>query len=109
MVMNPIAPQNTAHRSDLELIDFTREWPVAEAVKTMREEFGVDVDIYALGFSLGSNHLLRHLGAHKDCDLVCKIRAAVSISGAFELSTTAIDLKTETFGFYDNYMLTRIR
>ena len=37
MVMNPIAPSNTAHRTDLELIDFSREWPVAEAVKMLRE------------------------------------------------------------------------
>ena len=53
--------------------------------------------------------MLRHLGAHKDCGEICKIKAAVSISGAFELAATAIDLKTETFGFYDNFMLTRIR
>ena len=58
----------------------------------MRELFGADVEIYALGFSLGSCHLLKHLGSHKDCSKKCGIKAALSVSGAFELPATGIEL-----------------
>ena len=75
--------------------------PVTQAIETMKEKFGTDCEIYALGYSLGSNHLLRHLGSHKECKETCNVKAAVSISGAFELSTTAIELQYNTLGIYD--------
>jgi len=58
---------------------------VAESVQAIKGMFGDDAQIYAIGFSLGSNHLLRHLGAHKDCKEVCGIKAAVSITGAYDI------------------------
>ena len=65
--MNPLAPANSAHRDDLELSNFARSTPIKEAIETLKEQFGSDVEIYACGFSLGSNHLLKHLGTHKNC------------------------------------------
>lgn len=58
----------------------------------MRELFGDDIEIYACGFSLGSNHILRHLGSHKDCSKKCGIAAVLSVSSAFDLPATGIDL-----------------
>ena len=75
----------------------------------MKEEFGDDCEIYALGYSLGSNHLLRHLGGHPNCHERCGVKAAASISGAFDLPTTGIELQYSAFGLYDNYILTGIR
>lgn len=51
----------------------------------IKEKFGENSEIYAAGFSLGSNHLLRHLGSHENCSKTCGIKAAVSISGAFDV------------------------
>ena len=50
--------------------------------------FGKQTEVYACGFSLGSNHLLRHLATHKDCS--CGIKAAMSISSAFSVLTAGI-------------------
>lgn len=75
----------------------------------MKQQFGEQSEIFACGFSLGSNHLLRHLGTHEDCRQKCGIRAAMSISGAFDVLSVGIDLKYETLGIYDNYILKKIR
>ena len=75
----------------------------------MKELFGEDVEIYACCFSLGSNYLLRHLGSHKDCHKKCGIKAVMSVTGAFDLPTTGIELKYSAFGLYDRYMLGKIR
>ena len=75
----------------------------------MKEEFGNDCEIYALGYSLGSNYLLRFLGGRPDSNEACSIKAAASISGAFDLPTTGIELQYSAFGLYDNYILNGIR
>lgn len=108
-ISNPLAPPDSKERSDLELIDFTRSKAIREAMESLKEQFGSDAEIYAMGFSLGSNHLLRHLGSHKDCKTKCGIKAAVSVSGAFELPATGIELKYTALGIYDQYMLLKIR
>ena len=108
MIPNHIAPKDSADRDDLEIIDFTKNWPIIQAINTIKEELGKDTHIYAMGFSLGSNYLLRHLGNHPDCDKICKIRAAVSVSGAYELPATGIDLQHNCVGIYDQFMLGRI-
>lgn len=71
----------------------------------VRAQFGQDSEIFAIGFSLGSNHLLKYLGTHNDC----QVRAAMSVSGAFDVLATGLDLKTETYGIYDNYILGKIK
>lgn len=48
--------------------------------------------------------MMRHLGAHKNCKHVCGIKAAVSISGAYEVRASALDLRDKVFGVYDWYM-----
>ena len=75
---------------------------IERAVKLMRDEFGQDADVYACGFSLGSNYLLRHLATHKNCS--CNIKAAMSVSSAFDVLTSGIQLKRQTFGIYDYYI-----
>ena len=108
-ISNPLAPPDSNTRSDLELIDFTKNWAIKDAIATLKETFGNDAEIYAVAFSLGSNHLLRHLGSHKECKSKCGIKAACSASGAFELPTTGIELKYSALGIYDKYMLSKIR
>jgi len=104
VVVNPVRPDPKKGITDLEIIDFSRVEPIAESVETIKQLFGADCDIYAIGFSLGSNHLLRHLGAHKDCKDVCGIKAAVSISGAYEVRASALVLRDRLGGVYDWYM-----
>ena len=78
---------------NLELLDYTKDDTFGRSVVIAKEVFGEDCEIYAVGFSLGSNHLLRHLGSHSNCHETCGIKAAVSISGAFDLPSTIVDIR----------------
>ena len=91
--------------TDLEVIDYSRVEPITESIEAIKHIFGDDSQIYAIGYSLGSNHLLRHLGAHRDCQNICGVRAAVSISGAFDVRSTCVNIKDKVFGAYDRYIL----
>ena len=104
VVANPVRPDPKKRIRDLEVIDYSKTEPITESIETIKALFGDDCDIYAMGFSLGSNHLLRHLGAHKDCKNVCGIKAAVSISGAYEVRASAVVLRDRLGGVYDWYM-----
>ena len=75
----------------------------------MKEQFGSDVEIYACGFSLGSNHLLKHLGTHKNCRQKCGITAVLAVSGAFDLPATGIELQYSAFGLYDYFILKKVK
>ena len=108
-ISNPLAPCDASDNTHHELIDFSKNWAIKDAVKTLKETFGDDAEIYAIGFSLGSNHLIRHLGSHKDCSKKCGIKAAISVSGAFELPTTGIELKYTAMGIYDRYILSKVK
>lgn len=103
-VLNPLGPFHT-DEPDLEMIDFTRDRVFEQAVEKTKEIFGDEIDLYLLGFSLGSNHMLRHLGTHKNCNDVCNFRAAVSVSSAFDIVATGIDLKHKMGTIYDKYIL----
>jgi len=104
VVVNPVRPDPKKGIKDLEVIDYSKVEPIAESIETIKGLFGQESEIYAIGFSLGSNHLMRHLGAHKNCKEVCGIKAAVSISGAYEVRASALVLKDRFFGVYDWYM-----
>ena len=106
--VNPVAPAGYKGQ-DLEAIEYHGDRAICEHIEDVRSMFGADCEIYALGFSLGSNHLLRHLGSHKDCEHVCGIKAAVSISGAFEIPANTITLRKKVFGIYDWYMMSHLQ
>ena len=108
IVVNPVAPPDYSGDS-LEVIEYQTDRAISEHVEDIRSIFGQESEIYALGFSLGSNHLLRHLGSHEDCKNVCGIKAAASISGAFELPANTITLRNRVFGIYDWYMVGRLK
>ena len=109
VLVNPVRPDPKKGIRDLEIIDYSRVEPVAESVDTIKGLFGQDAEIYAMGYSLGSNHLLRHLGAHKDCKNICGIKAAVSVSGAYEVRANAVAIKDRAFGLYDWYMRSELQ
>lgn len=104
VVVNPVRPDPKKGIKELEIIDYSRTESIAESIEAIKGLFGADCEIYAIGFSLGSNHLLRHLGAHENCQEVCGIKAAVSISGAYEIRANALALRHRVFGVYDWYM-----
>lgn len=91
-MVNPVRPCLTKKIKDLEVIDYSRVEPVAESIVAIKSIFGEDSQIYAIGFSLGSNHLLRHLGAHENCKEICGIKAAVSITGAYDIRAQCVTL-----------------
>jgi predicted alpha/beta-fold hydrolase len=106
VVVNPVSPDY--YCNDLEMIDYGQDIGIGQSVTHIKGMFGQNADIYAVGFSLGSNHLMRHLGSHKDCGETCGIKAAVSISGAFDLLSSSLTLKNRLFGVYDDYMKGRL-
>jgi len=70
----------------------------------MKDLLGSDVELYAIAYSAGSNHLIKHLGGHKGCNENCGFKAAVSISGVFDVLTAGIQLKYQAFGIYDAFL-----
>lgn len=46
---------------------------------------------------------------HEKCEEECSIKAAVSISGAFDLPSVAVDMRQASFGLYDRYVLTKFK
>ena len=58
---------------------------------------------------MGSNHLLRHLGAHENCKDVCGIKAAVSITGCYDVRASCVVLSERLFGVYDRYILQQLQ
>ena len=91
------------------MIDIRQEKALGRSIEVTREIFGKDSEIYAVGFSIGSNLLLRHLGMHEKCEEKCSIKAAVSISGAFDLASVAVDMRQASFGLYDRYVLDKFK
>ena len=112
LVMNPLGPydrdpQYETSEKGLEINDFSNNTHIAQAVEQMRVLFGEDTEVYSIGFSLGSNYMLRHLGTH-DESCPCRIKGALSISGAWHLMTAMTQLHEQTLGIYDYYIKCRI-
>lgn len=108
IVVNPVVPPQQDMKN-LEMVDYSQNEALEKSLAVTKELFGEDCEIYAVGFSLGSNHLLRHLGSHEECHQKCKIKAAVSISGAFDLPSTIIDIRKAALGLYDWYILRKFK
>ena len=70
IVVNPVVPPQT-HLQDLDIIDYRQTIALQQSVEVTKELFGRDAEIYAVGFSLGSNYLLHHLGSHEGCREKC--------------------------------------
>jgi predicted alpha/beta-fold hydrolase len=90
-VLNPMCPSDSDHKN-LEVIDFANNAYISEAIAKVKQLFGEDADIYALGFSLGGNHIGRHLGSHADCNKVCGIRAFFSVSACYDIPAVTVAL-----------------
>jgi len=63
IVTNPISPPQSDLK-DLALNDYTKDEAIGRSLAVTREIFGHDAEVYAVGFSMGSNSLLRHMGSH---------------------------------------------
>jgi predicted alpha/beta-fold hydrolase len=91
LVINPLGPPNCGKDDvGLESCDFSNNIYIQQAVEEIKTQFGQDSQIYACGFSLGSNYLLRHLATHEGCQETCGIRAAMSVSSAFCCMTAGV-------------------
>ena len=71
---------------------------IRKALDVVYDKYGINVDVYGVGFSLGANHLLRYLGAHSHDH---GMKAAISISNPFDCLATCVRLKKKFFGIYD--------
>lgn len=108
IVVNPVVPPQQDMKN-LEMVDYSQNGTLVRSLAVTRELFGEDCEIYAVAFSLGSNHLMRHLGSHEGCHETCKIKAVVSISGAFDLPSTIVDIRKAALGLYDWYILRKFK
>jgi predicted alpha/beta-fold hydrolase len=87
LIINPIGPLDHCE-GNLESLNFCENIVLERAVQEIRREFGPDSQVYACGFSLGANYLLRHLATHEDCS--CNIIAAMSVSSAFDIPSSCV-------------------
>ena len=102
-VFNPTCPGDSNH-TNLEVIDFGHNFYMTDAIKKVRELFGADCEIYAIGFSLGGNHIGRHLGSHEDCNKICDIKAFFSVSACYDVPSTTAAMQRTFFGVYDSFI-----
>ena len=60
IVVNICTPPQD-HLTGLEIIDFRKKESLSRTIHVAKELFGEDSQIYAVGYSLGSNHLLKYI------------------------------------------------
>jgi len=70
---------------------------------------GDDIDLYAIGFSLGANSIMRYLGQMGEQTKEHEIKAAVSISPAFDVLASGVTLKHTCMGMIDSVMLSDLK
>lgn len=70
---------------------------------------GDDIDLYAIGFSLGANSIMRYLGQMGEQNKEHEIKAAVSISPAFDVLASGVTLKHTCMGMIDSVMLSDLK
>ena len=85
-MLNATAPSKS-DEGQLEVIDFSVPQPIEQSVAYIKELLGHDVELYAIAYSAGSNHLIKYLGHQSEN---CGFKAAVSISGVFDVLTAGI-------------------
>ena len=90
---------------DNRVLDFSDSKVLRASIDRIHEEIGEDAQIYAIGFSLGANHLLRYLGAHHHDH---GIKAAISVSNPFDVLATTVKLKYRFFGLYDKVIRAKL-
>lgn len=96
MVINSLATKD--EDIDHRIMDFSDSSLIRNSINLIKSKLGDDCIIYAVGFSLGANYLLRYLGAH------CHdtgIKAAISISNPFDVISTSLMVRYTFFGLYD--------
>lgn len=104
IMLNATAP-SLSDEKGLAIINFKETHVIEQSVEYIRELLGPeDLDLYAIAYSAGSNHLVRHLGSHEGCKKLCGFKAAVSVSGVYDVLTAGIQLKKQAFGLYDWFL-----
>lgn len=79
-------------------MDFTVPDTMNEAVKFLSDLFP-KCEIFAVGFSLGGNHILRAAGAENPC-----FTAIATVSQPFDVLATTLQLKRTLGGVYDMFI-----
>lgn len=105
VVVNSLMARDEDDITDYRVLDFSDSKVLRASVDLVHQELGNDVDIYAIGFSLGANHVLRYLGAHHHDH---GIKAAVSVSNPFDVLATCVKLKYRFFGLYDKVIRVKL-
>jgi len=104
VVVNSTVPKLT-QEDDLEIIDFSKPEPLYDIISKTNELFGTDIDLYAIGFSLGANSVMKYLGQMGEQKRAHGIKAAVSLSPAFDVLASGVTLKYTAMGMIDRVML----
>ena len=90
-------------------MDYRSQTSFERSVKVTKELFGDDVEIYVIGFSLGANYVMRYLGSNNESQNLRNIKAAVSVSGAFDLPSTVCDIQNAYWGLINGFILHRFQ
>ena len=90
-------------------MDPTKDDCLSRNLAVTKEIFGEDIEIYAVGFSMGSNLLMRYMGSPSKCEEKRSVKAIVSVSGAFDMAATVAQVSKPAFGLLDFYVLRKLK
>lgn len=103
-MVNSTGPKAT-QEDNLEIVDFSKNEAIHDIIGKTKDIVGHDIDLYAIGFSLGANSIMRYLGQMGEQNREHEIKAAVSISPAFDVLASGVTLKYTCMGMIDSVML----
>merc|ERR1712137_52136 len=108
VVVNSTGPKSTSE-DNLEIVDFSKNEAIHDIIGKTKDILGDDIDLYAIGFSLGANSIMRYLGQMGEQNKEHEIKAAVSISPAFDVLASGVTLKHTCMGMIDSVMLSDLK
>jgi len=106
--VNSTGPKSTSE-DNLEIVDFSKNEAIHDIIGKTKDILGDDIDLYAIGFSLGANSIMRYLGQMGEQNKEHEIKAAVSISPAFDVLASGVTLKHTCMGMIDSVMLSDLK
>ncbi len=62
---------------------------------------GLDIPMFAVGFSMGANVLMKYLGEREECT---PFRAAISVHNSYNFILCSQSIERQLFGLYDKVL-----
>jgi predicted alpha/beta-fold hydrolase len=110
IVLNHVGNENENTDQNLFLMEVGRGLkPITEQlVNSITNHLGSDTELYAVGFSLGGNYVLRGF-AECDRDVAQNVKGLAVVSPAFDVLSTGVRLKHSYWGMLDKFVVSNLQ